>query len=189
MKVILLGGNGYIGRAVTHQLLERVPNAQVVVVSRSGKNEIVDPRVSNIAVNVDDTDALIAALPQGADCIFCLVGGLGGDEANVEPVRSMLIAADKLNIPVVGCIGGKLGSKEFTAAKAKACELVRESGKPSVIVEPTLVYGAGRDDKLAKMVPLLKFLGLFNKNMRPVRVEDVAAEIVSGIIAKVGVRV
>lgn len=186
MKIILLGGNGYIGREVTRQVLEKAPDAHVTTVSRSGQNKLVDKRVENIATDVNDANALAKTLPQDADCIFCLVGGLGGEEANVSPVRAMLAAADKLDIPVVGCIGGKLGDKDFTTAKAKACELVRSSGKRTVIVEPTLVYGAGRSDKLTKMVPLLKFAGIFNKNVRPMRVEDVAAEIANGIVAKAG---
>lgn len=46
-------------------------------------------------------------------------------------------------------------------------------------VEPTVVYGGGRSDILAKMVPMFKVLGVFSKKLKPVRVEDVANELIT----------
>ncbi len=181
LEIVLLGGNGYIGREVTRQWLAHDLTAHFTVVSRSGKNTFASTRVSNVAADVTDADALLKALPNKVDCIVCLVGGLGGADANVAPVQSMLKVAKSLKVPAVGYVGGKMGDNSFVAAKALACKMVRASGIRAVIVEPTLVYGAGRSDKFAKMVPLLKFAGLFNKNVRPVKVEDVASQLVNGL--------
>ena len=52
------------------------------------------------------------------------------------------------------------------------------SGIRVEVVEPTLLYGAGRSDALARMVPIFKILGLFFRTMKPVRVEEVAAELI-----------
>jgi len=44
------------------------------------------------------------------------------------------------------------------------------------------VYGADRDDKFAKMVPLLRFAGLVAKNMRPVEVSVVVNKLLDGLL-------
>ena len=170
MNIVLMGGNGYIGRAVTQEWLKRDPKAQFYVISKSGKNQIGSPRVHNVQADCCDARAVEAVLPDRVDAIATFVGGMGGRDVNVPPAQTMLEIAQKRDIPVMGFIGGKLGDKDFTSSKAEACELLRASGRPVAIVEPTLVYGAGRDDKLAKMVPLLTFCGLFNKNLKPVKV-------------------
>lgn len=181
MNIVLMGGNGYIGREVTRQWLERDPSAQFYVVSKSGKNELEDARVHNVQADCYDKAAVDAVLPDKVDAIANFVGGMGGRDVNVPPAQVMIDLAHERNIPVMGVIGGKLGDKDFTSSKAEACELVRNSGRRAVIVEPTLVYGAGRDDKLTKMVPLLKFFGIFSKNMKPVRVESVAKALIDGM--------
>lgn len=186
MNVVLLGGNGYIGREVTKEWMRRDPNAQFYVVSKSGRNQLEDPRVHNLKADCYDKAAVDAVLPDQVDAIANFVGGMGGHDVNVPPVEVMLELARERDIPVMGYIGGKLGDKDFTSSKAEACQLLRNSGRNAVIVEPTLVYGAGRSDKLTKMVPLLKFLGIFNKNMRPVKVEEVAAELVGGMLSSAG---
>lgn len=183
MNVVLLGGNGYIGRNVTKEWLARDPEAQFYVVSKSGKNQLEDPRIHNLQADCYDAAAVDAVLPNQVDAIANFVGGMGGHDTNVPPAEVMLKLATERDIPMMGFIGGKLGDKDFTSSKAEACDLLRKSGRPVTIVEPTLVYGAGRDDKLTKMVPLLKFFGIFNKNMRPVTVEEVAKELVDGMTA------
>ena len=50
-------------------------------------------------------------------------------------------------------------------------------------MEPTLVYSEGRSDSLAKMVPLLKFAGIFSKKMRPMLVTDIAEELVGKMVS------
>lgn len=188
MNIVLLGGNGYIGREVTRQWLERDPEAQFCVVSKSGKNELVDARVHNVQADCHDVNAVAAVLPEKVDAIANFVGGMGGRDVNVPPAQVMLKLASERDIPVMGFIGGKLGNKDFTSSKAEACKILRESGRAVAIVEPTLVYGAGRSDKLAKMVPLLKFCGVFNKGMKPVTVEEVASQLIDGMVAGMGGR-
>lgn len=181
MNIVLMGGNGYIGREVTRQWLAKDPNAQFYVLSKSGTNKLEDPRIHNVQADCYNKVAVEAALPDKVDAIADFVGGVGGVDLNVPPAQIMLDVATEHDIPMMGCIGGTLGNKDFTSAKAQACDLLRKSGRKVAIVEPTLVYGAGRKDGLTKMVPLLKFFGIFSKKLKPVTVEDVASELIAAM--------
>lgn len=189
MNIAMLGGNGYIGRETTRQWLARDPSARFIVLSRSGVNELGNARIVNAQADCTDAEAIVkavrGALPEGAavDCIVDFVGGMGNPADNIEPARAMLAAAEALDVPAMGYVGGALGGKAFLESKQQAVRLLKDSGRAVAVANPTLVYGAGRSDALAKMVPLMKFLGLFAKNMRPIKVEDVAKQLIDELCA------
>lgn len=189
MNIVLLGGNGYIGRETTRQWLARDADARFVVLSRSGANALADERVVNAQADCTDADAIATAvrtaLPEGAaiDCIVDFVGGMGDPADNIEPARATVAAANTLDARTLGYVGGALGDKAFLESKRQAAQLLQDSGRPTAVVNPTLVYGADRNDALAKMVPLMKFFGIFAKGMKPVRVEDVAAQLIDELCA------
>lgn len=103
-------------------------------------------------------------------------------EQNIAPAQATAKVAEVLDIPKIGYVGGALGSKEFLESKAQAAKILEETGRTVVVVNPTLVYGNGRSDALAKMVPLMKFFGLFSKRFKPVTVDVVATELVHGLL-------
>lgn len=74
-------------------------------------------------------------------------------------------------------IGGTLGPKKFTQTKRKLIAYLKESPIPLAYVEPTLVYGNGRKDKMTRNVPFLKFWGIFSQKFKPVEVNDVVSEL------------
>lgn len=182
--IAMLGGNGYIGTATIKEWLMRDTQTQFIVVSRHCNTKIDNPRVSAVAADCTDADALVAALPQHLDGICCFVGGMD-PASNMPPAKVMAAVAKQKGCVRMGYIQGKLGGKDFVNSKAQAADFLREAGEKdgiqTVIVNPTLVYGDGRSDSLMKMVPLLKFCGIFNKNMKPVEVADVAREFVDGM--------
>lgn len=179
--IAILGGNGYVGKVLVKQWLKRDANAHFLLISRSGNNPFNSARVSAAKADATDPSSIEAVLPAHVDCMVCLVGGMDSAEQNIAPVKAMITVADERNIPRLGYVGGTLGGKVFKQSKAEACNLLRKSGKQVTIVEPTLIYGAGRNDGLSKMVPLLKFFGLFAKGLRPVRVESVASQLIDGL--------
>lgn len=189
MNIVMLGGNGYIGRETTRQWLERDPSARFVVLSRSGENALANDRIANVQADCADEQAIVkavrGALPAGArvDCIVDFVGGMSDPSENIKPARAMVAAAEALNAPVMGYVGGAIGGKAFLESKQQAARLLKDSGRPTAVVSPTLVYGAGRSDAMTKMVPLMKFFGLFAKSMKPVRVEDVAKQLIDELCA------
>lgn len=183
MNTVLLGGNGYIGRAATEYWLNKDKDMHFYVLSRSGKNQLSDSRITNIAVDVTNKDAVMKILPDSIDFVVDFVGGLNSDEKeaekmNIAPAKTMLAITGKYDVKAMGYVGGILGSKSFTAMKKKVIALLQKDSTRLAVVEPTLVYGNGRNDSLAKMVPLLKFFGVFSKKMKPVLVTDVAKELV-----------
>lgn len=187
--VVMLGGNGYIGRNVTAKWLEKDPKAQFIVVSRSGKNELQDERITNVKANADSFDSVNAVLPEHVDYIVDFVGRPESDpekfkELNDLPADVMLQVAKEKNVKAMGMIGGVLGPKSFVQGKKRIVKKLQNSGIRTEVVNPTLVYGNGRNDSTSKMVPLLKFFGIFNKNMKPVTADEVAEELVTKMIGR-----
>ena len=90
----------------------------------------------------------------------------------------MLKVAKEYNVDTLGFVGGILGPKSFVEIKSQIITMLKGSGKKIAYVEPTLVYGDDRKDTMTKMVPILKFFGIFSKNLRPVHINDVANELV-----------
>ena len=186
-NIVLLGGNGYIGRNVTEAWMAKDPSANFYVVSRSGKNAMKNTRIHNIAANVTDYQAVNQNLPDQVDYIVDFIGRPESDEstfiqANDKPADIMLQIAKEKKVKAMGFIGGILGPKKFLNGKKRIAHKLSASGIRTELVEPTVVYGNGRNDTIAKMVPFFKFFGLFKKNMRPVLVSDVAEELVRKMV-------
>lgn len=185
--VVMLGGNGYLGRNTTQKWMEKDPDAKFTVVSRSGRNQLVDERITNVRADSSDYDAVMKVIPEHVDYIVDFVGRPEKDpetfrKVNDMPAEVMMKIAKEKNVKAMGMIGGVLGPKSFVEGKKRIIKKLQASGIRTEYVSPTVVYGNGRDDAMTKMVPLMKFFGIFNKNMKPVDVNDVADELVRKMI-------
>jgi UDP-glucose 4-epimerase len=183
-KIVLLGGNGYIGREVTKQWLKKDSNAEFYIISRSGNNKLTDKRIHNLSADVTDYNSVVKVLPEDISCIIDFIGRPEKDRAelikvNQQPAEVMLNIAKNYKIDKVGFIGGVLGPKSFVNIKSDIIKMLQSSQIRIEYVEPTVVYGSDRNDTLSKMVPIFKVLGLFSKSLKPVRVEDVANELIT----------
>lgn len=185
--IVLLGGNGYVGREVTRQWLTRDPSANFYVISRSGQNQLQDPRIQNIATDVTDFKAVNQVIPKQIDYIVDFVGRPAKTDTeliivNQKPAEVMQKIAETHQAQAMGMIGGQLGPKSFVALKDSIINQLKVSSVRLATVNPTLIYGAGRSDAMAKMVPLLKFFGLFSATFKPVTVSVVAQELLDQLI-------
>ena len=181
--IIMLGGNGYLGREISRQWLAADSQVRIYTLSRSGKNSLQDERIINIAADVNNLDETLAQLPVQADYVLNLVGAPAKSEEenqqiNIIPARATEQIARATGARAIGFVGGLLGPRAFLKTKKELAQQLRASGIRVEVVEPTLLYGAGRSDALARMVPIFKILGLFFRTMKPVRVEEVAAELI-----------
>ncbi|WP_133016526.1 NAD-dependent epimerase/dehydratase family protein [Clostridium cuniculi] len=184
MKIILLGGNGYIGREVTKQWLKKDSHAEFYIISRSGKNKLVDKRIHNLSADVTDYNSVVRVLPEGVSCIIDFIGRPEKDmeeliKVNKQPAEVMLDIAKNYNIDKIGFVGGVLGPKSFVNIKSDIIKMLQSSQKRVEYVEPTVVYGGDRNDILSKMIPMFKIMGVFSKKLKPVHVEDVASDLIS----------
>lgn len=182
-KIVLLGGNGYVGRNVIEYWLKRDNDSEFYVLSRSGKNALQDKRIKNIKVDVTNIDEVSIALPENIDYIIDFIGRPEKDselfiEINDKPADVMMALAKEKNAKAMGFIGGVLGPKSFTQGKKRIENKLKSSGIRTVIVYPTVIYGNGRKDMMSKLVPILKLFGIFNKNMKPTHIDKVVAELV-----------
>lgn len=130
---------------------------------------------------------MVKQLPQEIDYIVDFIGRPEKDadllkQINIAPAQLMKAIAEDKQVKAMGFIGGVLGPKSFTSIKKEIISMLKESSIPVKYVEPTLVYGADRNDGLSKMVPMFKFLGVFSESMKPVKVEDVASSLVKQLL-------
>lgn len=186
-KAVLLGGNGYLGRNVTTKWLQTDPQIEFYVVSRSGKNQLTNARIHNLKADVTSYDAVAKVVPDNFDYIVDFVGAPENDpekfkQINDIPADVMLKLAQEHHVKKMGFVAGKLGPKSFINGKQRIVQKLQNSGIPLAVVSPTLVYGNGRKDSMTRWVPMLKFFGLFAKNLRPVDVNVVAQEMVDQLL-------
>ena len=182
--IVMLGGNGYIGRHTTLKWLEKNSTAQFYVLSRSGKNSLVDPRVHTLKADVSDYQSVKSVLPDQVDYIVDFVGRPEKDpevfkQVNNKPAEVMQKIAEEKGAKAMGFVGGTFGPKSFVNGKKAIMQDLEKSSVRLEVVEPTVVYGADRNDAISKMVPLLKVFGIFFKQMKPVTVDAVASELVT----------
>lgn len=74
MNIVLLGGNGYIGRHLTEMWINKNNDIKIYTISRSGKNKFEHPNVVNIKADVNDFEKIGKLLPQEVDFIINLIG-------------------------------------------------------------------------------------------------------------------
>lgn len=191
-NIILLGGSGYIGTHLSEQWLRLDENIQIISISRNGRPESVLPSLKNekrikwLAVDLFDINSYISYLPERVDAIVDLVGTATAknktdfEKLNVEPVKIMIELMNRLHISKGCYISGLIGmpgtGKLFIASKQKGEAIIKESEKNIGIIKPSLVYGDRKDAVL--MVPLVKTIGFFKKDLKPIKVEQLSKQII-----------
>ncbi|EIW15257.1 hypothetical protein KCA1_0193 [Lactiplantibacillus pentosus KCA1] len=187
MNIVLLGGNGYIGRSVTRLWRDVDPSAHFYIVSRSGNNDLVSDNLTNLSADASIYDAVIKVLPDKIDYIVDFIGHPEKNpnesyKINNQPAEVMKRIAEEKNVRAMGYIGGLLGPNHFLKTKKDIIKSLSQSTIRHEYVEPTLVYGNDRNDNLSKIVPLLRILGVFSKKMKPINVNSVSEELINKLL-------
>jgi uncharacterized protein YbjT (DUF2867 family) len=193
-RVVLVGGSGFVGRAIANRLAESGVNVIVPTRRRSRAGHILLlPTVEVVETDVHDS-ATLERLFTGADAVVSLVGVLhsrSGDpygpdfaRAHVELPKKIVAACRSAGVKRlvhISALGASAdGPSEYQRSKAAGEAAIRSTGADLdwVILRPSVIFG--RDDSflnmfasLAATFPVLPLAGAGTR-FQPVYVEDVA---------------
>jgi uncharacterized protein YbjT (DUF2867 family) len=188
--VCVLGGSGFVGRHVCHQLVTRGYRVTVPTRDRErAKQDLIPlPTADVITADVHDPDTLMR-LMRGCGAVVNLVGVLHDgrgkasfEQAHVGLARKVVDACRRTGIRRLlhmSALNADPGAPSaYLRSKGEAEGIVRLSGLDFTIFRPSVIFG--REDrflnlfaKLQQLFPVL-FLAMPRARFQPVFVEDVA---------------
>jgi uncharacterized protein YbjT (DUF2867 family) len=192
MKIIVLGGSGFIGSHVCEKLA--AAGHSITVPTRrvdSAKHLQMLPRLTLLPCDVHDAAQLQRAVA-GHDLLINLVAVLHGDEQRFEKVHVDLprkivaacLAAGLQRVIHISALGASLDAPSmYLRSKARGEQVFADSGLAVAMLRPSVVFGAGDKllnvfAKLQGMAPVVPLAGA-NTQFQPVWVEDVAQAVVN----------
>jgi len=154
MKVLVVGGSGFIGSTLCRELKGR--GHEVTALSRSPSSEDLPKGVNKVMGNVADYDSIKGAF-EGMDAVYNLVAlsplfkPSGGDEMHDKVHRQgtehVVRAAEKHEVGhlvQMSALGADPdGPTAYIRSKGEAEEIVTESVLDYTIVRPSVVFGDG----------------------------------------------
>ncbi len=196
-RVLVLGGTGYVGRAVCERLVERHGGeGRIVVPTRRlahGQGVQSLPTLELVQANVHD-EAQLARLLSGVDAVINLVAILHGSQAEFQRVHVELprrLAQACLNAGVrrlvhVSALGVGPGAPSmYLRSKTEGEAVLQAAGLELTMLRPSVIFGA--EDRFlnlfAAMQGVFPFIPLAGSQARfqPVWVEDVASAVVRAL--------
>lgn len=193
--VAVLGGAGFVGRHVVHQLDKAGYNVRVLARHReNAKHLILLPRVQVAECNPADAQSLHDAL-KGCDAVINLIGILHQSRhATFEAVhgelpRRLAAACKELGIRRLIQISALHASSAapsiYLRSKAMGEAAIKASKLNWTILRPSVIFGQGDSflnlfAKLARLAPVIP-LAAADARFQPVWVEDVAKVIVASV--------
>lgn len=199
MNVVVAGGTGLLGRAITKALLDA--GHTVVVASRSQPaRDPIDARASWVRADVTDPSTLPAALA-GADAVVDAVQfpnspiedpkkGLTFERIDLGGTKNLVDAAKAAGVPrFVGLSGvGAAEDAEFHWLRYKWAEEqhIKASGVPFTMFRPSWIYGP-RDVSLnrflgfARFLPFIPIVGDGKTRISALFIDDLAAHVVAAV--------
>lgn len=188
MKIIVLGGTGFVGRLLVKRLARE--GHAVTLLSRnlgSHADRLLPPDVLLREMDVYDPDALRQEFV-GADAVINLVGILNEHGDNGRGFRRVHVDLTKLVIAACQLAGVRRllqmsslnagrGSSYYLKSRGEAEVAVKASGLDWTIFEPSVIFGVGdglftRFGALLKSLPVLP-LACADTKFAPVYVGDV----------------
>ena len=195
MKIAITGGTGFVGRYLARALV--ADNHEVVLLSRGRDTRDLAVRdlagVRFLTIGTDSTEQLAEAFV-GCDAVaHCAginreIGEQTYERVHIEGTRNVVEAARRAGVPKLALLSfvrarPACGSA-YHESKWAAEQIVRTSGLDWTILKPGMTYGRGDHmlDHLSHTLhslPLFATVGLRQKAIRPVAVEDVVKILVA----------
>lgn len=197
MKVVVAGGTGFVGRAITRRLLD--DDHSVSVLGRD-PSKVASMRellgANHIRADVTDPTSLIGTLA-GADVVVNAAQfpnhpvevprrGLTYDRYDRGGTENLIEEAKRSGVErfvyISGAGADPASDRPWYRAKGLAERALRESGLDWVALRPSWAYGPGdkainRLAAIAKMSPVLPRLGVREQRIEPIYVGDIATAV------------
>lgn len=194
MNILILGGSGFVGRAICSKLVAAGHSITVPTRKRDNARALF-PLPSVTIEEVDASDlATLTRLVRGKDAVINLIGILNGnfERAHVTFTETALAACKAAGVARyvhMSALGASLDAPSlYQKSKAKGEVAVRASGLDFTIFAPSVIFGRGDSflNKFAQMVSLLPpFVPMAlpgaAAKFQPVSVDDVARAFVAAI--------
>jgi uncharacterized protein YbjT (DUF2867 family) len=180
--VLVTGATGFTGSHVVPLLLERGYRVRCLVRPGSDRRWLPATGIEWFVGDLADTDALARAMA-GVDLLLNVASlGFGHGPGVVAAARAAEIrrAVWVSTTAVLTTLNAR--SREVRLA---AEQLIAESGIPSTVVRPTMIYGGPRDRNIHRLVrlvrrsPVIPVIGSGRHLQQPVHVADIAGAIVA----------
>lgn len=198
-RICMIGGTGFVGRHIAHQLVERGYDVRVLTRDRErAKHLLVLPSAEVVQANVYDPLELARQFA-GMDAVINLVGILhesrkqSFDTAHVQLTQKVLDACRAADVKRVLHMSALAAAPDAPSAylrsKAEAEERVlafHQAGHgATTIFRPSVIFGLGDSfislfAKLVKTLPVV-ILACPNARFQPIHVEDVARAFVDSL--------
>ena len=198
-RICMIGGTGFVGRHIAHQLAERGYDIRVLTRDRErAKHLLVLPSAEVIAANVHDPAELERQF-MGMDAVINLVGILhesrknSFDNAHVQLTQKVLDACRTAGVRRLLHTSALAAAPDAPSAylrsKAEAEKRVlafRQAGHgETTIFRPSVIFGHGDSfinlfAQLIKTLPVV-VLACPNTRFQPIHVEDVARAFVDSL--------
>lgn len=181
MKVVLLGGNGYIGRGLCAEWSKTHPTMEIYVVSRTKQGLYKSAQVKHIEADVKEIEKISEQLPESIDYIVNLIGKQNNNPIKMElehrqAATTMLALAEAKKAKAMGLLGTNMGPDAFQQVKRDMRDFLKKSIIPLAYMEVSVVRGGlGRKDKAGKMIWFFEIISLFNREKRPLNMPVFAA--------------
>lgn len=195
-KIVILGGTGFVGRAVVNRLVAEGHAVDVLSRNRERQRDLlVYPQVRVVSTDVYDTAQLQRAL-NGADAVINLIGilnaagasGRGFERAHVQLTEQLIKACEGAGVKrlvQMSALNAGKGQSHYLRTRGLAEAAVKASKLDWTLIRPSVIFGAGdglycRFAALLKLAPILP-LARAKTRFAPVWVGDVSSAIVKTV--------
>ena len=195
-RILVLGGTGFVGRAVCERLAERSASGATVVPTRQAQhaNKVrALPTVQVVPADVHN-DEVLTRLVAGCDAVVNLVAILHGSAAAFDHVHVALPrrlaaackAAGVQRLVHVSALGvGPQAPSNYLRSKTAGEAVLMQAGLALTLLRPSVIFGAEDQflnvfARLQALAPVMPLAG-GSARFQPVWVDDVAAAIVHAL--------
>ena len=185
MNILLIGGNGFVGKALINEL--RKKRIKVTYISRFQNYSISKDEATWIQGDIFDIKNIV--INEKYDIAIHLIGTIKNkklySKLNTKSVAQTIKLCQKQNINKLIYFSANGGFKQYLESKRNGEKLVVDSKLNYLIVRPGLMYGKDRFSSYFNILPIKFFskLGItFFKNVYPLPVEKVAESLVKTIL-------